>query len=91
MVAGTLVVHPILQPSTAYWMLRPFFKSARKRSLEGWRFPLDNDEGEIFLHGANPETAHEHTPDYHPHLNLAETMIPYPIVEPGDTCEVFAL
>ncbi|GKZ33158.1 hypothetical protein AbraIFM66950_002944 [Aspergillus brasiliensis] len=82
---GTLVVHPILQPTTAYWMLRPFFKPTRKDSLDGWKFSLDDDEGDVFLHGANPGTAQEHTPTLHPHLRLAETMIPYPTVEPGDT------
>jgi hypothetical protein len=82
---GTLVVHPILQPSTAYWMLRPFFKPTQSGSLNGWKFSLDDDDGNIFLHGANPGTAQEHTPGYHPHLHLEETMIPYPTVEPGDT------
>ncbi|KAF4971595.1 hypothetical protein FSARC_1627 [Fusarium sarcochroum] len=82
---GTLVVHPILQPSTAYWMLRPFFKPTRKGSLDGWKFSLDDDDGNVFLHGANPGTAQEHNPDHHPHLRLSETMIPYPTVEPGDT------
>ncbi|BCR91340.1 DUF1479 domain-containing protein [Aspergillus chevalieri] len=82
---GTLVVHPILQPTTAYWMLRPFFKPTRKGSLDGWKFSLDDEEGDVYLHGANPGTAQEHTPDRHPHLMLSETMIPYPTVEPGDT------
>jgi hypothetical protein len=40
---GTLVVYPILQPSTAYWMLRPFFKPTVKGSLDGWKFSLDDD------------------------------------------------
>lgn len=66
-------------------MLRPFFKPTRKDSLDGWKFSLDDDEGNVFLHGANPGTAQEHTPTLHPHLRLAETMIPYPTVEPGDT------
>ncbi|KAE8542256.1 hypothetical protein D1P53_001029 [Cryptococcus gattii VGV] len=82
---GTLVVHPILSPSTSYWMLRPFFKPTVKGSLDGWKFSLDDNDGNIFLHGANPGTAQEHNPDLHPHLHLAETMIPYPTVEPGDT------
>ncbi|CAG8093103.1 unnamed protein product [Penicillium salamii] len=82
---GTLVVHPILQPTTAYWMLRPFFKPTRKGSLDGWKFSLDDEEGQNYLHGANPGTAQEHTPDHHPHLRLQDTMIPYPTVEPGDT------
>ncbi|KAJ4171445.1 hypothetical protein NW754_013213 [Fusarium falciforme] len=47
--------------------------------------PLDDDDGNVFLHGANPGTAQEHNPDHHPHLMLSETMIPYPTVEPGDT------
>nr|POF12278.1 hypothetical protein CFP56_76037 [Quercus suber] len=66
------------KPSTAYWMLRPFFKPTRKDSLDGWKFSLDDDEGQVYLHGANPGTAQEHTPTHHPHLNLQETMIPYP-------------
>ncbi|KAF2993502.1 hypothetical protein E8E13_000618 [Curvularia kusanoi] len=82
---GTLVVHPILQPSTAYWMLRPFFKPTRQGSLDGWKFSLDDDNGDVFLHGANPGTAQEHNPEHHPHLLLNETMIPYPTVDPGDT------
>jgi len=82
---GTLVVHPILQPSTAYWMLRPFFEPTTKGSLNGWKFKLDDEDGNTFLHGANPGTAQEHNPDHHPHLRLAETMIPYPTVQPGDT------
>lgn len=66
-------------------MLRPFFKPTRKGSLDGWKFSLDDDEGNLYLHGANPGTAQEHTPDHHPHLRLEETMIPFPTVEPGDT------
>jgi hypothetical protein len=41
-------------------------------------------DGNVFLHGANPGTAQEHTPANHPHLRLTETMIPYPTVDPGD-------
>ncbi|KAK0118604.1 hypothetical protein ONS95_007489 [Cadophora gregata] len=66
-------------------MLRPFFKPTQKGSLNGWKFSLDDDDGNVFLHGANPGTAQEHNPDHHPHLMLSETMIPYPTVEPGDT------
>lgn len=79
------MVHPILQESTAYWMLRPFFKPTVKGSLEGWKFSLDDTEGNVLFHGANPGTPQEHTPENHPHLRLEETMIPYPQVEPGDT------
>jgi hypothetical protein len=82
---GTLVVHPILQPSTAYWMLRPFFKPTQRGSLNNWKFSLDDEDGNVFLHGANPGTMQEHNPENHPHLMLQETMIPYPAVEPGDT------
>jgi hypothetical protein len=87
---GTLVVHPILQPATAYWMLRPFFRPTRKDSLDGWKFSLDDEEGNVYLHGANPGTAQELTPAHHPHLRLAETMIPYPTVDPGDTGKAVA-
>ncbi|WVW84370.1 hypothetical protein I302_106404 [Kwoniella bestiolae CBS 10118] len=82
---GTLVTHPILGPSTAYWLLRPFFQPTRASSLDGWKFSPEEPNGDTILHGANPGTAQEHTPGYHPHLRLEETMIPYPVVEPGDT------
>lgn len=65
-------------------MLRPFFKPTRNGSLDGWKFSLDDDEGNVFLHGANPGDVQEHSPIHHPHLRLAETMIPYPNVDPGD-------
>jgi len=58
--------------------------------LDGWKFSLDDEEGDVYLHGANPGTAQEHTPDHHPHLMLSETMIPYPTVEPGDTGKAVA-
>lgn len=74
MTIGTLVVHPML----AYWMLRPFFKPTRKGSLDGWKFSLDDDEGNVFLHGAHPGGAQEHNPDHHPHLRLNETNDPVP-------------
>lgn len=90
MFAGTLVVHPILQRSTAHRILRPFFKPTRKRYLVGWNFFLDDNEGKVFLHGANPGTALENTLDHDPHLNVAETLIPYPTVE-LDTGEIFIL
>lgn len=70
--------HCLLDAST-------LFKPTRKGSLDGWKFSLDDEEGDVYLHGANPGTAQEHTPDHHPHLRLSETMIPYPTVEPGDT------
>ncbi|KAM0752554.1 DUF1479-domain-containing protein [Meredithblackwellia eburnea MCA 4105] len=82
---GTLVVHPILRETTAYWMLRPFFRPTVKGSLNGWKLDLTEEDGTVLLHGANPGTAQEHTPAHHPHLRLEETMVPYPTVEPGDT------
>lgn len=71
-------------------MLRPFFKPTRNGSLDGWKFSLDDDEGNVFLHGANPGDVQEHSPIHHPHLRLAETMIPYPTVDPGDTGKPFS-
>ena len=35
-------------------------------------------DGDVFLHGATPGTAQEHTPSYHPHLRLEETNDPVP-------------
>jgi hypothetical protein len=45
---GTLVTHPILQPSTAYWLLRPFFTPTRAGSLDGWKFTPEN---QVSSHG----------------------------------------
>lgn len=82
---GTLIVHPIMKESTAYWILRPFFKPTVKGSLEGWKLSLDDEDGNVFFHGSTPGGMQEHNPDNHPHLHLEHTMIPYPTVEPGDT------
>jgi hypothetical protein len=82
---GMITVHPILKESTAYWLLRPFFKPTVKGSLNGWKFSLDPDEdGNIVFPGVSPGAAQEHTPENHPHLLLEDTMVPYPTVDPGD-------
>lgn len=79
------MVHPILKESTAYWLLRPFFKPTVKGSLDGWKLSLDDEDGNVFFHGSTPGGMQEHNPDNHPHLHLEKTMIPYPTVDPGDT------
>ncbi|KAI0941545.1 hypothetical protein AcW1_003415 [Taiwanofungus camphoratus] len=82
---GTLRVLPMLSLSTAYIMLRPFFRprpGLRTPSLraEDWELDLD---GTLFP-GSVPRKAQELNAATHPHLVLNQTLISIPRVEPGD-------
>ena len=70
---GTLQVCPLLKHATAYLILRPFFN-------------LNNNQ--INLDASFPNSAlgagQEYNPTTHPHLQLEQTMINVPHVEPGD-------
>lgn len=70
---GTLQVCPLLKHATAYLILRPFF---------------DLNTNELNLDAAFPNSAlgagQEYNPTTHPHLNLHDTMVNVPQVEPGD-------
>lgn len=93
---GTLRVLPMLSLATAYIILRPFFKprgvatwktdqtfgEAQSVSLaaENWELNLEGSE----FPGSVPGKTQELNEATHPHLRLAETMIPIPRVEPGD-------
>lgn len=87
---GTLRVLPLLTQSTAYIILRPFFKPVRPRSqfatqrdylcADNWTFDLDDPHFPGCTLGRNIELSN-HT---HPHLRLDDTMTSIPKVEPGD-------
>jgi hypothetical protein len=69
---GTLQVCPLLRHATAYLILRPFF----------------NERNELNLDTTFPNSAlgacQEYSPATHPGLQLEDTMINVPHVEPGD-------
>jgi len=90
---GTLLVNPLLRESTAYSLLRPFFRSvtplegsardARYLDAENWEFTAD--EGMTSdLQGATPGHGQEFPDGLHPHLELEKTMVHVPKVKPGD-------
>ncbi|KAI0391224.1 DUF1479 domain protein [Xylariaceae sp. FL0594] len=88
---GTLLVHPLLQLTTAYYLLRPFFRPIRESkdvsreeylAPDNWVFAGEEMTSE--LQGATPGHGQELSPDLHPHLELETSMIHVPPVKPGD-------
>lgn len=87
---GTLLVNPLMQMSTVYTLLRPFFKPINKNKSEAgfldegnWAF-TGPDEMTSDLQGGHPGHGQELTDDLHPHLELERTMVHVPEVRPGD-------
>ncbi|KAK6208652.1 hypothetical protein QIS74_12170 [Colletotrichum tabaci] len=89
---GTLLVNPLVQLSTAYFLLRPFFQPRRTASDVGteaflrednWAFTGGN-EMTSELQGATPGHGQELSDALHPHLRLGETMVHVPRIRPGD-------
>jgi len=85
---GTLLVNPMLQAATAYYLLRPFFSPkdpspTSPRFLEDDNWMLDLDQSCI-LQGATLGCTQELNEALHPHLQLSETMVHVPEVRPGD-------
>lgn len=87
---GTLLVNPLMQMSTVYTLLRPFFKPINKNKAEAgfldegnWAF-TGADEMTSQLQGAHPGHGQELNDDLHPHLELERTMVHVPEVRPGD-------
>lgn len=72
---GSLRVCPMINHSTAYTMLRPFFESESSSStpLLDATFP-----------GSVPGACQEYNSVTHPHLALESTMVSVPEVAPGD-------
>ncbi|KAI5455364.1 hypothetical protein NCC49_000178 [Naganishia albida] len=86
---GTLKVFPAIKESTAYIMLRPFFKpkqpkiSLSKRaylSHDNWALDLDSSD----FPGSPLGRSQELNDDTHPHLDLSRTLLPMRAVKPGD-------
>ena len=84
---GTLMVNPLLAKSTAYFLLRPFFHIDRSTTGDGqpqsspWKLEKPPSSA---LQGAVPSNCQELNPTLHPHLELENTMVHVPAVEPGD-------
>lgn len=88
---GTLKVNPLLQLSTAYVLLRPFFHPVKGvdqvsgdeyLSTDNWEFAGSDMTSE--LQGATPGHGQELTAALHPHLDLERTMVHVPEIKPGD-------
>lgn len=88
---GTLKVNPLLQLSTAYVLLRPFFRPIRHPdeirgndflSVANWEFVGSGMTSE--LQGATPGHGQELSAALHPHLDLERTMVHVPSIRPGD-------
>jgi len=79
---GTLRVLPMLSLSSAYIMLRPFFRPIVPNSLkfEDWEVNLDSSG----FPGSSIGKTQELNEKTHPHLRLEKTMLSIPKVQPGD-------
>ncbi|KAF9869406.1 hypothetical protein CkaCkLH20_13123 [Colletotrichum karsti] len=87
---GTLLVNPLVQHTTAYLLLRPFFHPLRE-DVDGEVFLREDNwvftGGERMiseLHGATPGHCQELTEKLHPHLELGTSMVHMPKIKPGD-------
>ncbi|KAH8175107.1 DUF1479 domain protein [Sarocladium implicatum] len=86
---GTLLVNPLLKLSTAYLLLRPFFKPVNTERGPGyldpsnWRF-MGIDAMTSDLQGATPGHGQELNDELHPHLELDTSMVHVPKIKPGD-------
>lgn len=84
---GTLRVFPRMLLSTAYLILRPFFRpKSDLRDVEGylaadnWEVDLDSTD----FPGSQPGKGQELNEKTHPHLRLGSTMTSVPKIKPGD-------
>lgn len=93
---GTLKVNPLIQLTTAYFLLRPFFEPIKELpegkedqyteeflAPENWRL-IPTERMTTALHGATPSRGQEMTEKLHPHLDLKNTMVHIPKIKPGD-------
>ncbi|KAI1661850.1 DUF1479-domain-containing protein [Daldinia decipiens] len=88
---GTLMVNPAIKLSTAYLLLRPFFRPIKDLdqaspesylAAETWEYAGAGMTSE--LHGATPGHGQELDNTLHPHLDLENTMVHVPRIKPGD-------
>jgi hypothetical protein len=91
---GTLLVNPLLKESTAYALLRPFFRPVKDlKDIQGgkdefldesnWEFTA-GEQMNSDIQGATPGHGQEFPEGMHPHLELDRTMVHMPEVRPGD-------
>ena len=86
---GTLQINPMGRLATAYYLLRPFFAPSSEVNTnsslflrpENWTL---EEPVSSALQGAVPSHCQELNSTLHPHLDLANTMVPVPKVHPGD-------
>ncbi|KAL9124291.1 MAG: hypothetical protein Q9217_006365 [Psora testacea] len=86
---GTLMINPLLEKATAYFLLRPFFRPRKTGEAYGSIFLESNnwkleEETTSILQGAVPSKCQELNTVLHPHLDLENTMVHIPLVRPGD-------
>lgn len=84
---GTLKVFPSLRLSSAYTLLRPFFKpKSADRSQAGYLNAAnwEPDLESTAFPGSVPGKGQEMNDETHPHLRLDRALIPVPTVRPGD-------
>ncbi|KAI1804720.1 DUF1479-domain-containing protein [Daldinia bambusicola] len=85
--SGSLLACPMLQLTTAYLLLRPFFCPRFKSGPnflheDNWNLHVAQNS---IIQGAVPGSGIQELSDaLHPHLRLNKTMVPIPRVEPGD-------
>ncbi|ROT42357.1 DUF1479-domain-containing protein [Sodiomyces alkalinus F11] len=88
---GTLLVNPLFNLTTAYYLLRPFFTpkhsppatSFSPEFLDPHNWTLENPITPD-LQGSSPGHCQELRPRWHPHLDLPNTMVHVPRIAPGD-------
>ena len=86
---GTLLVNPLLQLATSYYLLRPFFVPKQKHAtlVDNFLKPTNwelREEPDSWLQGATPGRGQELRDFLHPHLRLENSMVHVPKVQPGD-------
>lgn len=86
----TLLINPLFDRATAYYLLRPFFEPKVERAKlrkeqyldkDNWQLKTDMDSS---LDGAYPSQCLELNDETHPHLELDNPMVHVPMVNPRD-------
>ena len=84
---GTLLVNPLFSRATAYYILRPFFSPVKEHTGSTLLYPdnwMLDTQPTTLLQGASFGHTQELNKVLHPHLDLENTMVHIPAVEPGD-------
>ncbi|KAK4193455.1 hypothetical protein QBC35DRAFT_371986 [Podospora australis] len=83
--SSSIRICPLPKHATAYFLLRPFFSpsSSTEYAEEEDEWTISQPQNSI-LHGALPSYPQEINPATHPHLQLHNSLVPVPRLEPGD-------